>query len=122
MSNDLWKLSAVEMRAGLDAKRFSAHEVMTSVVERMHTTNPKLNAVVYDYSEQALAKARQADEALAKGEHWGALHGIPVTIKVNVDLEGTPNTNGLPALADNNAPGNSPVVQNLLDAGAIIFG
>lgn len=119
---DLWKLSAMDMRAGLDAKQFSAHEVMTSVVERMHATNPKLNAVVYDYSEQALAKAKDADAALVKGEHWGALHGLPVTIKVNVDLEGTPTTNGLPALADNIAPGNSPVVQNLLDAGAIIFG
>ena len=119
---DLWKLSAVDMRAGLDAKQFSAYDVMTSVVERMNATNPKLNAVVYDYSEQALAKAKEADAALAKGESWGVLHGIPVTIKVNVDLEGTPNTNGLPALANNNAPGNSPVVQNLLDAGAIIFG
>ncbi len=122
MADDLWKLSAVEMRVGLDAKQFSCVEVMTSVVGRMQATNPKLNAVVFDYSEQALAKAGDADRALAKGEHWGPLHGIPATIKVNVDLEGTPNTNGLPALANNIAPGNSPVVQNLLDAGAIIFG
>ena len=122
MPNDLWKLSALDMRKGLDEKQFSAVEVMTSVVGRMHATNPKLNAIVYDYSEQALVKAREADTALAKGDSWGPLHGIPTTIKVNVDLKGTPNTNGLPALANNNAPGNSPVVQNLLDAGAIIFG
>lgn len=122
MASELWKLSAVEMRQGLDAKRFSAHEIMTAVVERMHAVNPPLNAIVYDYGEQALAKARAADAALARGESWGPLHGIPVTIKVNVDYEGTPNTNGLPALANNIAPGNSPVVQNLLDAGAIIFG
>lgn len=122
MSNDLWKLSAVDMRKGLDAKDFSAVEVMTSVIGRTHTTNPKLNAVVYDYSDKGIAKAERADEALARGEHWGPLHGIPTTIKVNVDYEGTPNTNGLPALANNIAPGNSPVVQNLLNAGAIIFG
>tara|TARA_R110002073_G_scaffold156582_1_gene311885 strand:+ start:144 stop:1553 length:1410 start_codon:yes stop_codon:yes gene_type:complete len=122
MTNDLWKLSAVDMRKGLDAKDFSAVEVMTSVLGRTHTTNPKLNAVVFDYSDQAIAKAKEADAALAKGEHWGPLHGIPVTIKVNVDYEGTPNTNGLPALANNIASGNSPVVQNLLNAGAIIFG
>jgi amidase len=122
LSDDLWKLSATEMRAGLDARRFSAVEVMTSVVGRMHATNPALNAVVYDYSERALAKAAEADSALGRGESWGPLHGIPVTVKVNVDYEGTPNTNGLPALAENIAPGNSPVVQNLLDAGAIIFG
>jgi len=122
MADDLWKLSAVDMRKGLDAKDFSAVEVMTSVIGRTHTTNPKLNAIVFDYSDKAIAKAEKADEALARGEHWGPLHGIPVTIKVNVDYEGTPNTNGLPALANNIAPGNSPVVQNLLDAGAIIFG
>ena len=122
MTSDLWKLSAVEMRQGLDAKTFSAHEIMTSVTGRMQAVNPGLNAIVYDYSEQALARAKEADAALARGETWGPLHGIPVTVKVNVDYEGTPNTNGLPALADNIAPGNSPVVQNLLDAGAIIFG
>ena len=122
MSSELWKLSAVELRAGLDAKQFSAYEVMNSVIGRTQATNPALNAIVFDYSEQALAQARDADTALAAGECWGPLHGIPVTVKVNVDYEGTPNTNGLPALADNIAPGNSPVVQNLLDAGAIIFG
>ena len=56
---DLWKLSALDMRAGLDAKDFSAVEIMTSVVGRMQATNPALNAVVYDYSEQALAWPRQ---------------------------------------------------------------
>lgn len=122
MTSDLWKRSAVEMRQGLESKQFSAHEIMTSVVARMQAVNPPLNAIVYDYSEQALAKAREADAALARGESWGPLHGLPVTIKVNVDYEGTPNTNGLPALANNLAPGNAPVVQNLLDAGAIIFG
>ena len=61
---ELWKLSAVDVRSGLDAKQFSAHEVMTSVVERTHATNPKLNAVVYDYSEQALAKAATASMAM----------------------------------------------------------
>ncbi len=122
MTSDLWKLSAVEMRQGLDTKRFSAHEIMTSVVGRMQAVNPPLNAIVYDYSKQALVRAKEADAALARGESWGDLHGIPVTIKVNVDYEGTPNTNGLPALAENIASGNSPVVQNLLNAGAIIFG
>ena len=63
---DLWKLSALDMRAGIDGKDFSAVEVMTSVVGRMQATNPALNAVVYDYSEQALAKATEADAALAR--------------------------------------------------------
>ena len=65
--------------------------------------------------EQALERAREADATSARGEPTGPLHGVPVTVKVNVDLDGTPNDNGLPALANNIAPGNSPVVQHLLD-------
>ena len=122
MANELWRMSATDMSTGLRRKDFSAVEIMRSVTERIAETNPSLNAIVYDYSEQALAQAAQADKAIAAGGELGALHGIPVTVKVNVDLEGTPNTNGLPALAENNAPGNSPVVQNLLDAGAIVVG
>ena len=122
MADDLWKLSAVDMRQGLDAKDVSAVEIMSSVVDRMHSVNPALNAIVFDYSEDALSQAAAADDAIAKGTATGPLHGIPVTIKVNVDYEGTPNTNGLIGLKDNIAPGNSPIVQNLLNAGAIIFG
>ncbi|MGY9055671.1 MAG: amidase [Alphaproteobacteria bacterium] len=122
MADDLWRLSAVALSQGLRKKDYSSVEVMTSVVGRMQDQNPALNAIVYDYSSDALAKAAEADKAIARGDELGALHGLPVTIKVNVDYEGTPNTNGLPALANNLAPGNSPVVQNLLDAGAIIFG
>ncbi len=122
MSDALWKMSAVALARGLRAKEFSAVEVMQSVTERIAETNPALNAIVYDYSQQAKLLAEAADKAIAAGEDLPPLHGIPVTVKVNVDLEGTPNTNGLPALANNIAPGNSPVVQNLLDAGAIVVG
>jgi amidase len=122
MDGPLWQFSAVELQQGIVDKTFSAREVMESVVARMANENPALNAVVYDYSEQALIQANKVDERLARGVSPRALEGVPVTIKVNVDLEGTPTTNGLPVFADNLAPGNSPVVQNLLNAGAIIFG
>ena len=122
MDKPLWQLSAVDLHRGISDKTFSAREVMESVVTRMASDNPGLNAVVYDYSEQALEQASEVDTRLAKGESARPLEGIPVTIKVNVDLQGTPTTNGLPVFADNIAPGNSPVVQNLLDAGAIIIG
>lgn len=122
MDKPLWQCSAVDLHQGISDKSFSAREVMDSVLERMHTANPALNAIVYDYSEQARQQADQVDTRLAKGDTPRALEGIPVTIKVNIDLEGTPTTNGLPAFADNIAPGNSPIVQHLLDAGAIIIG
>ena len=103
-------------------KKFSSEEVMYSVTERMALHNPRLNAVVDDYSDEAIAEAREADRILVAGEVVGELHGVPVTIKSNVDVEGKPTPNGLPAFADLIAPADSPVVSNLKKAGAIIIG
>jgi amidase len=58
----------------------------------------------------------------AQGATLGKLHGVPVTIKINVDLEGQANSNGVLTFKDNMAPGDSPVVANLKKAGAIIIG
>jgi len=122
MSTPFWQYSAIELAHGIRSKSFSAREVVQSVTHRLHSENTDLNAVVYDYTEQALMQADEVDARLAKGASARMLEGIPVTIKVNVDLEGTPTTNGLPAFANNLAPANSPVVQNLLNEGAIIIG
>jgi len=122
MKNNLWQLSACEMAQGIREKKFSIEEVMYSVTERMALHNPRLNAVVDDYSDEAIAEAREADRILAAGEVVGELHGVPVTIKSNVDVEGKPTPNGLPAFADLIAPADSPVVSNLKKAGAIIIG
>ena len=110
------------MAQGIREKKFSSEEVMYSVTERMALHNPRLNAVVDDYSDEAIAEAREADRILAAGEVVGELHGVPVTIKSNVDVEGKPTPNGLPAFADLIAPADSPVVSNLKKAGAIIIG
>ena len=122
MKKLLWQLSACEMAEGIRRKRFSCEEVMSSVTARMSKHNPHLNAVVYDYSDEALVEAREADRKLAAGEEVGELHGVPVTIKSNVDVEGQPTPNGMPAFADLIAPKDSPVVSNLKKAGAIIIG
>src|SRR5437762_5742524 len=122
MTGPLWQASAVELGTGIRKKRFSCSEAMTSVVERIRALNPKLNAIVLDLSDQALAEAAAADRALPKLAEPGPLFGVPVTIKVNIDVEGQATTNGLPAFANLIAPGDSPVVRNLRRAGAIIVG
>ena len=122
MVDQLWAKSAVELAAGIRDKSFSAVEVIESVLSRIEDKNGHLNAIVYNYADEALESARAADEAIVSDDSLGPLHGVPVTIKVNVDVEGTPTTNGIPAFKDVIAPGNSPVVQNLLNAGAIIVG
>jgi amidase len=118
----IWQWSAVETAGAIKSGRASAEGVVAAHVERMHAVNPGLNAVVVDLSDQALAAARAADRAQAAGEMLGALHGVPVTIKINVDVEGQANSNGVVAFSENIAPGDSPVVANLKAAGAIIIG
>ena len=118
----LWQWSACDLAAGIRNGEFSCREAVTSVIERMRANNPDLNAVVIDLSEQALAQADKADEIFQSGVQLGPLHGVPMTIKVNVDVKGQPNSNGLKALANFIAPDDAPVVRNLKQAGAIIFG
>ena len=122
MGEALWQKSAVETAAGIREKRFSCSEVMASVVERIRALNPKLNAIVTDLTEPALAEAAEADRALKRGAEPGPLFGVPVTIKVNIDQEGHATTNGFPSLANLIAPADSPLVRNLRRAGAIVVG
>ena len=120
--DELWQRSAVETAEGIRGKKFSCHEVMESVVGRIRAKNGALNAIVYDYTEEALAEARRADDELAAGAARGPLHGVPVTIKENVDQRGKPTPNGLPAFQGVIAPDDAPLVANLRRAGAIIVG
>ena len=122
MKNELWRLSACELAEGIRVKKFSAVEVVNSVISRIDEQNPKLNAIVADYREEALIAASEADQAILSGKNIGELHGVPVTIKTNVDVEGKPTPNGLPAFANLIAPADAPIVSNLKKAGAIIIG
>ena len=90
----------------------SSIEVIEAHIERMRAVNPKLNAVVVDLSEEALKAAKAADNARAKGTELGLLHRVPITIKENVDYEGKPNPNGVPAQMNIIAPSDAPVVRN----------
>jgi len=118
----LWQLGALAAREAMTRGDTSAHDLVTSHLERLHSVNPALNAVVNVLDDSALTAAAQADAVQSAGGSLGPLHGVPVTVKVNVDLEGQPNSNGVPAMRDNIAPGDSPVVANLKRAGAIILG
>jgi Asp-tRNAAsn/Glu-tRNAGln amidotransferase A subunit and related amidases len=79
--------------------------------ERMRAINPRLNAVVVDLSEEALKVAKASDKARAKGIELGPLHGVPITIKENVDYDGRPNPNGVAAQMNIVAPSDAPVVR-----------
>ncbi|MGB0692164.1 MAG: amidase [Pseudomonadales bacterium] len=117
-----WQLSAVDQAAMIGSGQLSATDLVNAVLARIEAADGDINAVVASNPDAARLAAEKADAAVTAGEELGPLHGVPLTIKVNVDVEGEATTNGIAAFKDVIAPGNSPVVQNLLDAGAIIVG
>ena len=120
--NDLWRLSATQTAAQTTAGNITAESTTAAAISRMNTVNPALNAVVEDLSAQAMDRARALDTARASGKAPGPLHGVPITIKINVDQVGHATTNGVPALKDLIAPADAPLVTNLQNAGAVVIG
>ncbi|MBO4224301.1 amidase family protein [Bradyrhizobium neotropicale] len=119
---ELWRLSAADLAGLIKSKKVSAREAATAALARLDAVNPRLNAVVDHRPADVLAQADAIDAAIARGEEIGALGGVPVTIKVNVDQEGFATTNGLTLQRDVVATANNPVVENLRKAGAVLLG
>jgi amidase len=101
--------SATELTRALRRKEVSSAELLDHFLERVAKLNPRINAVVHVDAERARQRARAADAALARGESWGALHGLPCT-------------SGAPELAKHVPQTNADAAQRLLGAGAIVFG
>jgi amidase len=119
---ELWRLSATDVVAAVKSKKVSAREVATSALARLDAVNPAVNAVIDHRPEDVLAQAASVDAAIARNEAVGPLAGVTVTMKVNVDQEGYANTNGLKTQRDLIAGSNTPVIDNLRKAGAIMLG
>ncbi|MDB5731869.1 MAG: aam 3 [Variovorax sp.] len=122
MTRTLWRLDATELAALIRSKEVSCVETTESVLGRIDDVNPRINALPVVLHEQALAAAAEADRALARGDAVGPLHGVPVTIKVNVDVAGGATDGSIVALKDLIADSDAPVVANLKRAGAVIVG
>jgi amidase len=120
--SELWQQSASVIAKMVKSGEVSALEVTESALARLDMVNPAINAVVTEMPEEALAAAKQIDQAVASGDETGLLAGVPVTVKVNVDQVGHATTNGLQKQAELIATSDSPVVSNLRKAGAIIVG
>ncbi|OED50061.1 amidase [Rhodobacteraceae bacterium (ex Bugula neritina AB1)] len=121
-NDDLWRLSATELTALTRTGDVSAEDAVQASISRMNAVNPGLNAVVEDLSTKALERAHGLDKMRANGAAPGPLHGVPVTIKINVDQKGHATSNGVTAFRDLLAPADAPVVENLQKAGAVVIG
>lgn len=114
--------SATELTKAIRDRRIGSAELLELYIERYERLNPEINAIVATDLETARNRAKRADEALAKGENWGPLHGLPMTIKDSMEVVGMPCTWGSPPLKDFMPGRNAVAVQPLIDAGAVIFG
>ena len=120
--NELHFKTAVDLAAMIRRKEIGCLELLDHFIARGEAYNEGLNAIVVWRVEEARVRARAADDALARGESCGPLHGVPMTIKESYDWVGTPTTWGVPDLKDNIAETNSVVVERMLAAGANLFG
>lgn len=119
---ETWRLSATEVAALVREKKISARQVAQQALERVESVNGALNAIVDYRPDEVLAAAGAIDKRVAAGQGVGPLGGVPVTVKVITDQVGYATTNGVTLQRDAIATHNSPVVDNILNAGAVILG
>ena len=116
------QLSAKQIAAGVAAGTFSATEVARAALDAIDAREPRVGTFLQVTPELALDAARRVDEARAKGEKLGALAGVPVAVKDNMNLVGTRTTCASRMLENYESPYTATCVQRLLDAGAVPVG
>ncbi|MBI3327509.1 MAG: amidase, partial [Nitrospinae bacterium] len=120
--DELIYASANAIAKAIRDKDVSAVEVVEAHLRRIEAVNPKLNAVVHTIAARARAEARAADQALARREVQGPLHGVPMTIKDSLDTAGVVSTGGTKGRAAYVPEQDATVVARLRAAGAILLG
>ena len=118
---ELWQLGALELAALIRDRSTSSTEVLDAHLDRIDAINDHLNAVVRVLDDEARAAAAAADRAVAADEPLGPFHGVPITVKENIDVAGTPTTQGVRVLAEAIAATDAPTVARMRAAGAIPF-
>src|SRR5262244_2923128 len=121
-SHDLGFASALRAAEAIRSKEVSSVELTRLIFERIDRYNPQLNAFAYQLREEALSRARNADEAQSRGESLRVFHGVPVHVKECFGVAGHPSTWGLVAFRDSKAAKTSVVADRLLRAGAVLIG
>jgi amidase len=122
MMPDIAYRSAKQLASLIRQKKVGCLELLNHYLERIDRYNIGINAVIFMDIKAARKRARAADRALGKGELWGPLHGLPMTVKESYDVVGMPSTWGAPEYKNNYPKKNAVVVDRLLAAGAVIFG
>ncbi|MEN9644648.1 MAG: hypothetical protein RL238_1317 [Actinomycetota bacterium] len=114
--------SATDQAAAIAAGRLGSEELLDLFLDRIEDVDRHVHAVCTLDAHRARRRAQEADEATARGESWGPLHGLPITVKDAIATEGVRSTGGAVALRDHVPAADAPAVAALKGAGAIVFG
>ncbi|RLD18920.1 MAG: amidase [Bacteroidetes bacterium] len=121
--SDLTDLSASDLSVVIRKKQASCVEVMQAYLDRIHRYNPVYNAIVSMVSDdELLRQAQEADQALARNEYWGWMHGMPHAVKDLTPVAGLPYTSGSPMFANRIAEEDGALVIKIRAQGAIFIG
>lgn len=121
-TTDLYFRTATDLAQAIRAKELSAQEVMEAHLAQIERANPVVNAIVTLDPDLASERAKAADEALARGESLGPLHGLPIAHKDLVETKGMRTTKGSPLFQDYVPDFNALLVDRLQGAGALTIG
>ncbi|HYC55748.1 MAG TPA: amidase [Candidatus Binatia bacterium] len=119
---DIVTSPATALAAAIARREVSSTELLDAYLQRIERYNGPLNIVVTLDVERARARAREADEATARGQSWGPLHGLPITVKDTFETAGIRTTAGFPPFADHVPDTDADIVESVVQAGAIVFG
>jgi len=119
---DITDLTACEAAAAIKKKELSSRELVAACLERTGRVEGSIHAFVEVYEEQALSAAEVSDARIARGDHRGALEGVPLGIKDNLCVEGRPTTCSSKILDGFVSPYSATVIERLRAAGAVFLG
>lgn len=121
-ATELWSMGVGQLARAIRERRVSSREVVEAHLARIESVNGEVNAITAVLRHEALAAADAADRKIAAGDRVGSLHGVPFTVKENIDVAGSATTQGVNALAGALPDLDAPQVAGLREAGAIPIG
>ena len=114
--------SATDLAAAIRRRELGSVELLDLYLDRIDRLGGAINAVVTLDVDRARAACAAADQAIARGDDVGPLHGLPITVKDAIETAGIRSTGGAVELTDHVPTDDAPVVARVKDAGAVVFG
>ena len=119
---DILNMTALELGKAIKEKKLTAVEAVEAVIANIETKDKDINAYISLNKEQALARAKEVDEKIAKGELTSALAGVPIAVKDNICTKDLKTCCASKILGDFAPVYNATVIEKLEEAGAIVLG